>query len=511
MTVFQWDGQPSVQQESDLRPWLDALDGKLAKLGRAKTQLDWAKKWHEPYDAQLQDRIDAGYDQLYTEENHQVIETWRGKTSDAYLARWLDVLHWDFLLARIEQNPELRRFVNHISDRYVHWRPSLDGKEIPYTQQTLILRQEPDRDLRRKAWTAQWDLNEEIKEKTREMFQMRNEAARAQGFEDFAALQLAVDGVDKKWLRDLFGQMEQTTDPIYQDYLEEQLERLGLKEAEPWDIQFIFDRDPWPNPKYFQGEQLKDHLNECVRALGLTPESLGIDIYWYDSPYGGQCVPYDEGDIRILTNYGDGMLYYHTAYHEYGHALHYRFNEQPSSMQRESGMFSEGMAQLMALFLHYPTRLRLTGMPEDEVQEYRGTRKLPWMYRHRRIAADVMAELKAWEDPSADLDEAYGQSTARFLKSEYHPRPFSAVPRWTMPVRMQSYFIADLISCQTHAFLRREFSPLFGTSDAIEHLKKHYWIPGKSIDWLEKVERCTGEPLTYHYLGKEMTDLLPDG
>ncbi len=511
MSQFQFDPLPAVQSEHDLHKFLSTLDQYFKQLGQAKTQLDWDKKMEETFDADRQDQIDHGYDQLYCAPNHEVIRTWKTQISEPFLKRWLDVLDWDFTLARIDQNPDLRAIKNHIDDRYIHWRPKIDGKEIPYTEQTLILRQDPDRDRRRKAWMAQWELNEELEEKTKAMFRIRNQAANDLGYDDFAELQLAADGVNRDWLVTLLEEMEQTTDPIYTDYLEKQMEKAGITSAEPWDIQYFFDRDPWPDPRFFPGDQLKAHLNNCLRSLGENPDELGIEIYWYDSPYGGQCVPYADKDIRILTNYGDGMLYYHTAYHEYGHALHNWYNEQPFSLSKESGMFSEGMAQLMALFLHYPSQLRRAGMDEEAIRSYRETRKLPWMYRHRRIAADVMAELAVWENPEGDLDHFYGQSTERFLKTNYHPRPFSAVPRWTNPVRMQSYFIADLISCQTHAYLRKNFQPLFENAGAFEHVRTHYWKPGKSIDWREKVHRCTEEPLTYQYLAREMTDLLPDG
>jgi hypothetical protein len=78
-------------------------------------------------------------------------------------------------------------------------------------------------------------------------------------------------------------------------------------------------------------------------------------------------------------------------------------------------------------------------------------------------------------------------------------------------VQLQSYFIADLIASQTHAFLRSNFDPIFGKPDAIAHVRHHYWEPGNSVPCLEKIRRCTGEELTYHHLGLQMTGALPDG
>jgi hypothetical protein len=411
--------------------------------------------------------------------------------------------------AEIDREPVLRELVNHISDRYVEWRPELDGEELPYAERTELLRSDSDRDRRRKAWKAVWELGDELEEQTREMFARRNEAAQQLGYENYAHLKLRADGVSRQWLERQFGELENATEETFSGYLAEQADRYGIDDVQPWDIQFLFDRDPWPPTEYFPPDKLRENLFACAEELGVT-EDLGIEVIWYDSPYGGQCVTYEPGDIRILTNKGGSMLHYHTAYHEYGHALHSVFNEQPWTLRRESGMFTEGMAQLMALFLHYPSWLKKTGLADDEIERYRETRKLPWMYRHRRIAADVMSELSVWDDPEVDFNRVYGEQTARYLGCGFQPRPFAAVPRWTRPVRMHSYFIADLISAQTHAYLRANFRPLFGSNEALAHVREHYWKPGNSIPWLQKVKNCTGEELTYDYLGREMTGLLPE-
>ncbi|MEX2355653.1 MAG: M3 family metallopeptidase [Thermaerobacterales bacterium] len=502
---------PAVHSEEEFREFLNFLNDAFEDINRKRTRLTWAKQWRNPYDPALQDRLDQASEALYTEKNHETIKTWGDKSGDPFLKRWAAVLDADFTLARLEQQPALRQIVNHISDRYINWRPQIDGQELAYTEQTRILRYDGDRERRCQAWMALWDLNEELTGVTAEMFGMRNHAAQALGHNTYADLKLEAEGVSRSWLVDRFDELEQVTADTFSEYLQAQAAKEGLPDVQPWDIQYLFDRDPWPDAKYFPAGKLKENVFACGRSLGLAPEEMGARIYWYDSPYGGQCVTYAPGDIRILTNQGDGMLYYHTAFHEYGHALHSWYYAQPYTLRRESGMFTEGMAQLMALFLHYPSWLRRTGVPEPVIDAYRETRKLPWMYRHRRIAADVMAELAAWDNPGQDMDQVYGQTTARYLGTEYQPRPFAAVPRWTRPVQMQSYFIADLISTQTHAFLRANFNPLFGSPNALRHVREHYWQPGNAVPWLEKVRRCTGEELTCSYLAKEMTGPLPEG
>jgi hypothetical protein len=501
---------PLVKDEGTFRYFLEGLDRQFADIGYARTRLEYAQRMGEPFDPGERARLDAAADALYTAENHEVIRRWGNEVDDPFLKRWATLLDQDFTVARLEQTPALRQLVHTIGDRYRDWRPMLDGQVLAYTEQTRIMRHEADRSRRQRAWSALAPLGEELASITREMFALRNELAKVEGFVTYADLRLKYSGIDRGWLMDRVAQMEETTAPTYNDYLNEQADKYGIQDVQPWDIQFLFDQDPWPDPAYFPADQMIPNLFACAEALGEDTQHMNIRVYWYDSPYGGQCMNYGPNDVRILTNRGDGMIYYHTAYHEYGHAIHSWYNRVPYTMQRESSMFSEGMAQLMALFVHYPSWLRKTGVPEAVITTYRNTRKLPWMYRHRRIIADVAAELATWDDPGHDFDESYGQSTARYLGVGYQPRPFAATPRWTSPMRMHSYFIADLIAAQTHAYLRREFAPVFGSNDALAHVRRHYWATGNSSPWLERVEACTGEPLTYHYLGLEMTEPLPD-
>jgi len=512
LSWFSFDAVPdAVRTEAELRSFLEALDRRLEAIGAARARLDWSRKRGEPYDGPPPEAIDAALDDVYSELHHDRLRRGRDLASDPLLRRSVHVLDNAFTLARIDQGNELRCALREIADLYMSWRPTLDGDDLSYTRMTAILRGEPDRGLRQRAWESVAALGALLDAPTREMFYLRNDAARALGHATYGDLRLKIDGVTREWLTGLVHQMETTTGPEYASYLRSQADAAGIEAVEPWDVQYLYDRDPWPRAELFPADRLIDNTLNCAEALCLPARELGIRIFWYDSPYGGEWTRITQDDLRILTNRGDGLIYYHTAYHEYGHALHDWHNHQPYSLRRESSMFSEGMAQLWALFVHYPSWLRRSGVPDDEIARYRRTRRLPWMYRHRRICTDVLAELAVWDDPSANLDEVYGRTTARFLGCAAWPRPFAATPRWVRAMQMQSYFIADLISTQTHAYLRRTFPPVFGRPEVVAHLRKHYWEPGNSVAWLEKVRRCTGRALSYDDLAAEMTQPLPDG
>lgn len=500
---------PQVKDEAGFSRFLKAMDAELEKAAFGKTGIEWAKKWNEPYDAGLQAKIDRVHDAIYTEKNHETVAHWGSRVDDPLLKRWAEVLDWQFKFQLIEQNPELRSINNRVSDRYMTWRPQIDGEEISFARHTTILRDEPDRGLREKAWHAMWKLHEEIADITRTMFELRNEGAAKWGYPTYADLRLAGDGVNREWLLDFVNQMETASEKQYWDHLGTAAEQKGYGAVEPWDIRYLFE-SVWPDHSYFPGTGINDSVDKLARSLGLKPAELGIRLYAFDSPYGGQCMKYGPGDARILTGYGDSMQAYKTAYHEYGHALHATFSEPSFSLRNESDMFDEGIAECLAMFLYYPSWLRRHGLPEEEIKRYQENRRLLLMYRDRSICSDSVAELQVWDDPAADSTEIFGAVTARLMGGQKHPRPFAAVPRWTQPMCMHSYFIADAISSQTHAYLRKEFGSVFDNEAPMRSLIDQYLRPGATIPWLDKIRNLTGEDFKFEYLGQQLTEPFPE-
>jgi hypothetical protein len=511
MDRLQFEALPAVRSEGDFVTFVHGIDRALDTIQQAQTRLTWAKIQGEPTAPAAQEQIDRASEGIYTRANHETIQAWKDRLSDPYLHRWATVLDRAFTLNLIEQQPELRHIVNHVNDRYLRWRPTVNGREISYTEHTWIARFEPDRDIRREAYLAFWDLGNELIDVTRQMFELRNAAAQALGYPTYADLKLdLVDGVSRQWVIDQFDEMDRVTAETSQAFLSREAERAGIAVIEPWDTQYLWDRDPWPDNRYYPADRLEANLFDAMRSIGLDSPALGISLHWYDSQWGGQCMTVAPRDIRILVGKSDGMLNYNTAFHEYGHAAHAAYNAQPYTLRHESGMFTEGMAMFMERFLHYPTWMRRTGVPEPEIQAYRATWKLPRIYRHRRLAPMVLSEFAAWDDPTQDLDRVFGETTARYLGCAYQPRPFASVARWTRPVQLQSYFIADLIASQTHAYLRRHAAPIYDSTAAIEHVREHYWKPGNSIPWLDKIVNCTGKALSYADLGRDMVEPVPD-
>ncbi len=212
MHITKFESPSKTNTEQDLQSFLEQFDASLAEISNVQNHLTWSQVNGLEYDAGLQARIDDARDNLFTARNHETIRIWRDTANDPILRRWTEVLDNQFVMTRVEQDPELRACVNHIADRYLHWRPTINGRESSYTEHTWITRLEPDRELRRAAYLAFWDLGDELLGATRQMFHLRNDAARELGYATYADLKLElVDGVDRDWLIGHFGEMDAVT------------------------------------------------------------------------------------------------------------------------------------------------------------------------------------------------------------------------------------------------------------------------------------------------------------
>jgi hypothetical protein len=149
-------------------------------------------------------------------------------------------------------------------------------------------------------------------------------------------------------------------------------------------------------------------------------------------------------------------------------------------------------------------------VPEADIQQHRENWKFARIYRHRRLAPMVMAEFAFWDDPDGEIDQVFGEQTARYLGTAIEPRPFASITRWTNPMQMQGYFIADVIASQAHAYLQANLPAIYDSPEAIEHARTYYLAPGNAIPWREKIRNGTGQDLSYASLARDMTNPYPD-
>lgn len=509
-TIPEWERIPTarLQDEGSVAALCDELDRRLHLLWRLSAQTMWAKYTGDGQPGDL-NAIDAARARLLRDPDcRAAIERWIARVSDPLLRRRLELLRRACLGAEVQLQADVFELKNRIADRIIGWRPELDGERIDVASLRQVLRRDPDRERRGRAWRAFAELSRAVRAETVELLQRRNAHARELGFPGYPDLSLHLDGLERVEVLELIEELRRLTQSRWDELLAAGRQRLSLDDVQPWDVGFLVEQGASLPEAPFPAARIVDRLDQFVAWFGVDPRRLNISIRYVDIPYGGLCMSIDPPhDVRILANPRDGHAAYATMFHEYGHALHAVHVDQESFLlRREPGPFNEGMAQVWSHFCFYPDWLRSVGVDAAGLERFAVGRQFGWLYRLRQLAASVAWEYAAYDQPGSDQDAALAAAESRFLGVAADPSPrWAASPFPTSyPIYWQNYIVADVIAAQTHAALRRRFAPVAGVPAAFEHLRKHYWAPGAAIPWQEKVERATGCRLSAADLAAEL-------
>jgi oligoendopeptidase F len=493
-------GAAAVNDVPSLDVFITRLEDVLHHLG-VRTALAWWAKYTgeagEDIDLLERERSEIMLDPAY----RALVEAWQDRVPEPMLARKLRVLRDAMRMAEVSSAPEVFTLQNEIMNRVVAYRPVVFGREVSNSERTRILRREPDRALRREAWMSIAPLSMEVASATVELIRRRNALARRAGHAGYVDLALVTSSLARDEMTAVIDGAETNSAGAWRVFLEEASFAEGLTSIEPWDMSYLVEKAVDIPTEPFGRDRILPALEAFVRSFGQDPEALGVKIVYHDIPYGGLCVPVDPPtDVRVLANPQDGHNYFHTLFHEFGHCLHALYaGENPYILQGEPGVFCEGMAEVWAWFVFHPEWLRGLGLEKALAERVARTHRLRMMATHRALAANVMWEYQAYDDPGQDLTALHAAMEARFLTCE--PRP---VHRWGgtpfpsgYPIYWQNYILSDLIAAATHRALAERFGPggILGNPRVFEALAAAYWRPGASRPWREKLRELTGRDL----------------
>jgi oligoendopeptidase F len=495
-----------IGSETLLKTWLDQLETRLGNVAVGYNSASFNIYVGRP--APDLGRFDAAFSALLLDPAHQqVVNFWREKAVDPLLRRRLELFRRTFMGAEVSKAPEISETRNSINDQLIKYQPQIGSEKLSRSDITQTLRTCPDRDRRRRVYEqALSPLAFRLAPQVAGLLKLRNAEARRMGFPTYADLHLELQGLNRASLFELFDHLEQLTERPYQAFLEKGRREAGLDRVEPWDLQWLAERQAALPEVAFQRDKILPLAHALLAQFGLQPAALPVELVTKDIPFGGLCftirVP---DDIRILSNPRDGYPSFRTLIHEYGHAIHAIYNTQPFyTLKRESGAFNEGMAETLAYFTHYPDWLRaVTGLSEAEAGRYRLENNARRILRLRNLIAQARFEIEAYSQPEADLNRLLAEYEGHYLGL-----PVNLTPRWaavsfptTHPIYRQNYILADLMAAQTHAELNRRFGSFFTLAPAeraevFNFLRDNYFAPGNRLEWTEKIRQATSQPLS---------------
>ena len=476
----------------DLVRKLDEIEKKLEELRAAEGE-DVFSLYYDHADVDVAAHEKKRRDMLLEPEVGEACEAVLAGDYDAALNRRGRVLSNWVTMARAETD-EIIDLAEEIQKIVINVKPTLDGEEIPRHRKTNILFKEADREVRRRASRSEGKLREELRERAPRLYRLRNDAAKALGYEDYPSLALGTEDLTVAELKGIIDKYERETRQPYEDLMAEGVRRFDLGEIKPWDAHYIADQLCAADDKYFPQAAALPSLTDVVAGYGRDIDDLGIDLRAdADIPYGGLCfairIP---DDVRILVNLKDGMSDLRVLYHEFGHAVHRKFTAAPTFSLKagDAGFFAEAMADTWGMLVDRPAWLRrFTKMSEDEISRVADAAEKAFAARIRRFMATQSFEIDAYRNADGDLAAVLDGYAERFLGYRYDDEGIWAEQYFPLlyPMYSKNYMLARVIQRAVHGHLEKEYGEPLGKPKAFDFLAENFYADGALHTWKEKL------------------------
>ena len=482
----------------DLHLWLEEIESNLDHFKTSYNQAIWqriaegkgsdARPWREKQRSLL-----------LGEEMWERIEFYRAQQPPPTLARRLVLLQRLVRHTRLAANARLLSLRSDINRRISQYPLVVKDRRVNNTELFNVLTREPDSELREAAWRSKTKLGETVEPSVRALVQQRNYLAQEQGYKNYFDFFLSQSGLDTGWVLELLTELEQASEQPFLNFLAQAGDRAGLKEIHPWDILYLVEREMALPPSLFPPERILPLFRRLTSELGFDHRAQELDIRIQDIPYNALTFVVSVPKvIYVISNPSPSYRYYRILFHEFGHALAARYNEQPNYLYKweEVPCFNEGLGQIMTHFTIYPSWLREhVGLPENLLEGFAKREAAVNVYRYRDWLARATFENALYHDPDQDLQTLWRENYQRFYKTSHSDMTcWAEVPYYTnYPFHFLNSIIADVVSFQVHASLQANFSTSFPFSaHTAPFLTRNLYAPASSIGWRERIERATG-------------------
>ncbi len=522
---------------SESAAFVQATVEQLRPLYRALTLAEWeAATTGTPEASQRLQAAQAAYMRFWADPERYATarRLHEAGAADPLVARQVKLCY----LAGLENQQDeetierLTRLEAEIRERYVNFRAEVDGQRLSDNELDEVLARSAGSGQVRAAWEASKQIGAQVADRVREAAQVRNAAARRQGFRDFFQRQLALSEIDEDQLLAIFGRLEAATGGPFAALKAEidaaRAAHFGVPQSElrPWHYGDRFFQRP---PEL--GEVDFDALfaaHDPVQLALATYDGLGLEVRpilersdLYARPGKDQhafCTHIDrEGDIRTLNNLERNQRWNETLLHELGHAVYDQYLDPslPWLLRTPPHTLStEAIAILMGSLTYDREWLgQVLGVPPAEAGRVaragqQRDRALRLLFT-RWVLVMTHFERALYAHPEADLDNLWWDLVERY-QGLTRPKDRRA-PDWAAkihvalyPVYYHNYELGHLVMAQVHDRLVSQAGGLAGRPAAGQWLRERFFAPGNREPWAGHVRSATGEPLDPQYFVRSL-------
>jgi peptidyl-dipeptidase A len=467
-----------------------------------------------------------------------------GTIKDPVLAREVDVLYLMYLEKQVD--PALLRQItakaNAVEKAFNAYRAKVDDKELTDSEVRKVLKESKDSAKRQAVWEASKGVGALVEADLKALVKLRNEAARALGFPNFHAMQLALNEQSTADVIKLFDNLDALTrEPflIAKTEIDAKLaENCGISvdELRPWhyhdpffqETPAVFSVDI--DSPYAKADILK-LCREFYAGIGLPIDDVLARSDLYEKPGKSPhafCTDIDrEGDVRVLANIVPNEYWAGTMLHELGHSVYSSKNipaTVPYALRTEAHILTtEGVAMLFERFSKDADWLTAMGVSLSDPKAFDAAgakmRRNKLLIFSRWCQVMLRFEKVLYEDPDRDLSATWWEIVEKYQfqkrpKGRNAPDYASKIHVVSAPAYYHNYMMGELFAAQVHHAVCRDalggISPskanYVGKKEVGAFMKEKVFAPGRSLGWNALTKHATGDDLNPKAFAAEIAE-----
>ena len=467
-----------------------------------------------------------------------------GAITDSILQRELTILYNAFLGNQYDtvKLKNMIDFESGIEKKFNTFRAVVGKDSLTDNQIDEILRGSTDSKKLEATWLASKVSGKNVADDVVKLVKMRNEEAKALGYNNYHEMSLKLSEEDPKDVEKLFDQLDSLTKDEFAKLKSEvddyYAKRYNVKKEDlmPWHYQNrffqeapkIYDIDL---DKYYKGKDLVKITEAYYKSLGMDISDIikKSDLFEKPGKYQhAQCGDYDKfGDIRVMANVKDNENWMGTLLHEFGHGVYFKYIDRnmPFTLRDPAHTFTtEAIAEMFGRLSSNPQWIKdMIGITDKEKTEIEDkvnkNLRLQQLVFSRWSQVMYRFEKSLYENPDQDLNKQWWDLVEKYQmikrpKDRNEPDWASKIHLVSSPCYYHNYLMGELLASQLLYYMSDKIlkttdvknQSLANKPEAGKFLMEKVFKPGTKYFWNDMIQKATGEKLTAKYYAKQFVN-----
>jgi peptidyl-dipeptidase A len=467
-----------------------------------------------------------------------------GAITDSILLRELTILYNSYCGNQYD-TAKLKKIIDQesaIEKKFNTFRAVVGKDSLTDNQVDDILLKSTDSKKLEATWIASKKSGENVAADVIKLVKLRNEEAKALGFNNYHEMSLKLSEQDPKDIEKLFDQLDSLTKNSFAKLKNEVDEyyakRYNIKKEDlmPWHYQNRFFQDA-PKiydidlDKYYKGKDIVKIVEDYYKSMGMdiTEMVKKSDLLEKPGKYQhAQCSDIDkDGDIRVMASIKDNEYWMGTLLHEFGHAVYDKYIDRsmPFTLRDPAHIFTtEAVAEMFGRFSSNPQWIKdVIGISDKEKAEVEDrinkNLRLQQMVFSRWSQVMYRFEKALYENPDQDLNKLWWDLVERYQllkrpKDRNEPDWASKIHLVTSPCYYHNYLMGELLASQMYYYVTEKVlkstdfknQSFANKPEAGKFFMEKIFKPGTKYYWNDMIEKATGEKLTAKYYAKQFVN-----